>query len=277
MQFTALSSGNRKQTPFDLANEAGAFLPAFFFIATDSENLKREQAVCVETRIDCSAVGESSGTSVPDPMSSKTKAQPPQSLQIAQAASLAGHEIWGVPRQTRSQIVPAKARHAGTNPEGLRRRDPQGSETEYESIDVDTVRVGEDSPEQSTRKFMKFPAHASPAKQCADSGEQQCHCQSWTNQTPSGPPYGGRTASSRSRKEVRTRKRLATFAHAMSNRKTAEPISARIAGFASATRYCRMGSSRMLKPAPASWENSFALQRILDRLQLAPVPVQLRL
>ena len=63
------------------------------------------------------------------------------------------------------------------------------------------------------------------------------------------PPNAARTASSRSRTEVRTSSRLATFAHAISSTKTTAPINARIAGRTSATMSSCIPTAAMCSPA----------------------------
>jgi len=79
----------------------------------------------------------------------------------------------------------------------------------------------------STRssRIRSMPAQT---RERAHRSEQTRLGQQRNNQAPPSGP-GARTASSRSRKEARTSIRLATLAHAISNRKIAEPISARIA------------------------------------------------
>ena len=62
-------------------------------------------------------------------------------------------------------------------------------------------------------------------------------------------PSAARTANSRSRNEVRTSIKFATFAQAISIRKITAPISARIAGRTSLTRCCFIGSRRKYCPA----------------------------
>ena len=69
-------------------------------------------------------------------------------------------------------------------------------------------------------------------------------------------PIAARTASSRSRREARTSRRLATLAQAISRRKITAPMSARMAGRTSETRCCRIGSTRIAYPA-VRWIGKF--------------------
>ena len=62
------------------------------------------------------------------------------------------------------------------------------------------------------------------------------------------PPIAARTASSRSRRDVRTSMRLATFAHAISRTNMTPPMSARTADFTSPTSSACSGSIRSSLP-----------------------------
>ena len=145
--------------------------------------------------------------------------------------------------ERRTSITSGREPQRGSTPKSAPRRTPRRA-VKASTVPRATPMSPAAGPPAPADQRVDAELREQQAGRAADRREHEALGDQLAHDRQRLPPIAARTASSRSRADARTRSRLATFAHAISNTNTTAPINATSCGRTSATRSSCIGSMR---------------------------------